>query len=71
MTMMAVTVVAIVPYIMFFLLTWYCRALTQPKNVFKCNFAVSAVIFFAGNFIHLVVFHTKIAALCPDIYLLW
>jgi hypothetical protein len=52
--MSVLTVTAIMPYVVFFLFTWYCKALAVPKNFFKCNFAVSAIIFLAGNLTHLV-----------------
>jgi multisubunit Na+/H+ antiporter MnhB subunit len=69
--MVVVTMAAVLPYIIFFLFTWYCKALFQPKNVFKCNFAVSAVVFLAGNLIHLMVLNHGLKSMCPDIYLFW
>ena len=71
LTISVVTSVAVIPYVIFFLFTCYCKALFQPKNVFKCNFALSAVVFLAGNLIHLLVLYHGFDTPCPDIYLLW
>ncbi len=70
-TMSVITAIAFVPYIVFIMFTYYCKALLQPKNIIKCNFAFATLIFLSGNLIHLFVMHFEMGSFCPDIHLLW